>query len=59
MASHALRNAPRESRRPASAATLAPLYARLGDFAALAGRLDSRGAFRNAWLATHVLGGEP
>ena len=43
----------------ADAATLAPLYARLGDFAALAGRLDSRGAFRNAWLATHVLGGEP
>jgi xylitol oxidase len=43
----------------ADAATVAPLYERLGDFAALAERLDPRGAFRNAWLATHVLGGEP
>jgi sulfite reductase beta subunit-like hemoprotein len=29
---------------------------RLGDFAALAARLDPRGAFRNAWLERHVLG---
>jgi hypothetical protein len=36
----------------------AALYERLPDFAALADRLDPRGAFRNAWLATHVLGGE-
>jgi alditol oxidase len=43
----------------ADAADLAPRYERLGDFAALAERLDPRGAFRNAWLATHVLGGEP
>jgi xylitol oxidase len=43
----------------ADAAAVAPLYERLGDFAALAERLDPRGAFRNAWLATHVLGGEP
>jgi xylitol oxidase len=43
----------------ADAAALAPRYERLGDFAALAERLDPRGAFRNAWLATHVLGGEP
>jgi alditol oxidase len=40
----------------AGAAELAPRYARLGDFAALAERLDPRGAFRNAWLADHVLG---
>jgi alditol oxidase len=43
----------------ADAAAVAPLYERLGDFAALAERLDPRGAFRNAWLATHVLEGEP
>jgi alditol oxidase len=43
----------------ADAAALAPLYERRDDFAALAERLDARGAFRNAWLATHVLGGEP
>ena len=29
---------------------LAARYPRLGDFAALAARLDPRGAFRNAWL---------
>ncbi len=40
----------------AQAAAIAPLYARLPDFARLAERLDPRGAFRNAWLATHVLG---
>jgi alditol oxidase len=42
----------------ADAATLAPRYERLGDFAALAGRLDPRGAFRNDWLAAHVLGND-
>jgi alditol oxidase len=40
----------------ADAATLAPRYERLADFAALAERLDPRGAFRNDWLAAHVLG---
>jgi len=40
----------------AGAGTVAPLYARAGDFAALAARLDPRGAFRNAWLERHVLG---
>jgi xylitol oxidase len=34
-----------------------PRYERAGDFAALAERLDSRGAFRNAGLERHVLGG--
>jgi xylitol oxidase len=38
------------------AAAIAPRYERLGDFAALAARLDPRGAFRNAWLERHVLG---
>jgi xylitol oxidase len=33
----------------------APRYERLADFAALAERLDPRGAFRNAWLERHVL----
>jgi alditol oxidase len=41
----------------ADAATLAPRYERLNDFAALAARLDERGAFRNDWLAEHVLPG--
>jgi xylitol oxidase len=40
----------------ADAATLAPRYQRVGDFAALAERLDPRGAFRNEWLTRHVLG---
>jgi len=40
----------------AEAADIAPLYERLPDFRALAGRLDPRGAFRNAWLERHVLG---
>ncbi len=40
----------------AEAGALAPLYERAGDFAALAERLDPRGAFRNAWLEEHVLG---
>jgi xylitol oxidase len=39
----------------AGAETVAPLYPRAGDFAALAERLDPRGAFRNAWLERHVL----
>ena len=41
----------------AGAATIAPLYERLPDFARLAARLDPRGAFRNEWLDRHVLGG--
>ncbi len=41
----------------ADAAALAPRYERLGDFAALVGRIDARGAFRNAWLESHVLAG--
>jgi xylitol oxidase len=40
----------------AGAATVAPCYERLADFARLAQRLDPRGAFRNAWLADRVLG---
>jgi hypothetical protein len=32
------------------------LYERLRDFSALLDRLDSRGAFRNDWLSTRVLG---
>jgi xylitol oxidase len=40
----------------AEAAAIAPLYPRLPDFARLVERLDPRGAFRNAWLATRVLG---
>ncbi len=38
------------------AATIAPRYPRARDFAALAERLDPRGAFRTAWLERHVLG---
>jgi len=38
------------------AAAIAGRYERLPDFAALAARLDPRGAFRNAWLERHVLG---
>jgi alditol oxidase len=34
---------------------LAARYPRLGDFGALAARLDPRGAFRNAWLEARVL----
>jgi xylitol oxidase len=40
----------------AGAATIADRYERLLDFAALAERLDPRGAFRNDWLERHVLG---
>jgi xylitol oxidase len=43
----------------ASAATIAARYERLPDFARLIERLDARGAFRNAWLGRHVLGGGP
>ena len=43
----------------ADAAALAPRYERLADFAALAERLDPRGAFRNDWLDHHVLDGAP
>jgi alditol oxidase len=40
----------------ADAAVIAPLYERLPDFTRLVDRLDPRGAFRNAWLNTRVLG---
>lgn len=40
----------------ADAASVRPLYERVGDFTALLSRLDPRGAFRNEWLETHVLG---
>ena len=42
----------------ADAATIAPLYERHADFADLVARLDPRGAFRNEWLTTRVLGAE-
>jgi xylitol oxidase len=40
----------------ADAAAITPLYERLPDFVALIERLDPRGAFRNPWLRTRVLG---
>jgi len=40
----------------ADAAAMARRYPRLPDFAGLAGRLDPRGVFVNAWLRRHVLG---
>lgn len=40
----------------AGAAEIRPLYERLPDFSRLVERLDPRGAFRNSWLETHVLG---
>jgi len=40
----------------AGAHTLAPRYPRFDDFAGLLARSDSRGAFTNAWLRTHLLG---
>ena len=40
----------------ADAASIAPLYERRPDFIGLAERLDPRGAFRNTWLTTNVLG---
>ena len=42
----------------ADAATIAARYERLPDFARLLETLDPRGAFRNAWLEAHVLGGD-
>ncbi|HEY1590234.1 MAG TPA: D-arabinono-1,4-lactone oxidase [Solirubrobacteraceae bacterium] len=41
----------------ADAKTIGPMYERLGDFSALLDRLDPRGAFRNKWLESRVLGG--
>lgn len=41
----------------AEAAAIAPLYPRHADFVRLVERLDPRGAFRNPWLETSVLGG--
>ena len=40
----------------AKAAEIAPLYERLPNFVRLVERLDPRGAFRNSWLETRVLG---
>jgi xylitol oxidase len=40
----------------ADAAAIAGLYERMPDFTRLVERLDPRGAFRNAWLKTRVLG---
>ncbi len=40
----------------ADAAAIAPLYKRHSDFVRLQERLDPRGAFRNSWLKTRVLG---
>lgn len=40
----------------ADAAAISPLYERATDFARLVERFDPRGAFRNPWLETHVLG---
>jgi xylitol oxidase len=40
----------------ADAATIAPRYPRLEDFAALVARIDPRGAFANDWLDERVLG---
>lgn len=40
----------------AGAAEVSPLYERLPDFVRMVERFDPRGAFRNRWLQTHVLG---
>jgi xylitol oxidase len=40
----------------AGAPSIAPRYERLPDFRRLVERLDPRGAFRNAWLESRVLG---
>ena len=40
----------------ADAAGISPLYERLPDFVRLVERFDPRGAFRNEWLETRVLG---
>jgi xylitol oxidase len=42
----------------ARAEVMAGLYERLPDFIRLLERVDPRGAFRNDWLDTHVLGRE-
>jgi xylitol oxidase len=42
----------------AGAETIGPMYDRLSDFARLLDRLDPRGAFRNEWLTSRVLGGD-
>jgi xylitol oxidase len=41
----------------ADAATIASRYPRHGDFVRLQERLDPRGAFRNPWFLSRVLGG--
>jgi xylitol oxidase len=41
----------------AGGAQIAARYPRHADFVALVERMDPRGAFRNAWLDAHVLGG--
>ena len=41
----------------ADSRTIAPLYERHSDFAALVDRTDPRGAFRNDWLESRVLAG--
>jgi alditol oxidase len=41
----------------ADAKSIGPMYERLDDFARLLDRLDPRGAFRNEWLESRVLGG--
>jgi len=40
----------------AEAAAIAARYERFADFAELLARLDPRGAFRNDWLETRLLG---
>jgi alditol oxidase len=42
----------------ADSKTIRPMYERLNDFVRLLDRLDPRGAFRNEWLESRVLGGE-
>jgi xylitol oxidase len=42
----------------ADAKTIGPMYERLDDFARLLDRLDPRGAFRNEWLESRVLGSQ-
>jgi alditol oxidase len=41
----------------ATAESIAPLYERRAEFVALLERFDPRGAFRNRWLETRVVGG--
>jgi alditol oxidase len=41
----------------ADASTIGPMYPRLADYAALLDRFDPRGAFRNEWVQSRVLGG--